>query len=307
MNTNYTRGLSVLGLLLALTARTQANDIVDFLRAVNGAPEQRHTPPAHHAAGRHDHDHYGDYRSGYGGHELSSRDVYKQSMQRAERNAPYGQYGNHAGYDQFDQDQYGRDRLGRNQFDMHNRVDLRDRSYGGSGYSRPDYSRPGYGRPGYNGSGAPISFRVSSNGGSSPADREPLYIPSQQPQALPPVDSYPPVQNYPPVQSYPPVQVLPHQIGEIVDCRVLLATSVRIEDECNIAPNAVPVVVAVRDPTMCAHEALERLVYVQILVPRCPLRGLAISPCRTRITMDYCHYQVDIKSRDGVIVVDYDN
>ena len=307
MNTNYTRGLCVPGLLLALTARTQANDIVDFLRAVNGASEQRHTPPAHHSVGRPDHDRYGDNRSGYGGHELSSRDVYKQSMQRAERNAPYGQYGNHSGYDQFDQDQYGRDRLGRNQFDMHNRVDLRDHSYGGSDYSRPDYSRHGYDRHGYSGSGAQISFRASSNGDSSPAYRDPLYIPSQQPQALPPVDNYPPVQKYPSAPSYPPVQVLPHEIGEIVDCRVLLATSVRIEDECNIAPNAVPVVVAVRDPSMCVHETLERLVYVQILVPRCPLRGLAISPCRTRVSLDFGQYQVDIKSKDGVIVVDYDN
>ncbi len=302
MNTNYTRGLSVLGLLLAMTARTQANDIVDFLRAVNGVQEQRHAPPAHHSVGRHDHDSYGYNRSGYGGHELSSRDVYKQSMQRAERNAPYGQYGNHSGYDQFDQDPYGRDRLGRNQFDMHNRVDLRDRSYGGSGYSRPGYSRPGYSR-----SGDQISFRISSNGGRSPAYRDPLYIPSQQPQVLPPVESYPPVQNYPPIQSYPPVQMLPHQIGEIVDCQVPLATSVRIEDEGNIAPNAVPVVVAVRDPNICAHECHERLMYVQVFVPPCPLRGLTISPCRTRVSMDFGQYQVDIKSKEGVIVVDYDN
>ena len=297
MNTNCTRGLSILGLLLAMTARTQANDIVDFLRAVNGVQEQRQAPPTHHSVGRHDHDNYGYNRSGYGGQELSSRDVHKQSMQRADGHLPYGQYGNNSGYDQFGQDPYGRDRLGQNQFDMHNRVDLRDRSYGGSGYSRPGSSR----------SGAQISFRVSSNGGRSPGYGEPLYIPSQQPQVLPPVDSYPPVQNYTPVPNYPPVQILPHQLGEIVDCRVPLANCVRIEDEGNIAPNAVPVVVAVRDPHMCVPEIQERVVYVQVFVPPCPLRGLTISPCRTRVSMDFGQYQVDIKSKDGMIVVDYDN
>lgn len=99
----------------------------------------------------------------------------------------------------------------------------------------------------------------------------------------------------------------PFQLGQFIDCQVPLATCVQVEDECNIALNAVPVVVAVRDPNMCVHETIERLVYVQIFVPQCRLRDLQVSPCRTRVSLDYGRYEVDIKSGNGVIVVDYDN
>ena len=280
MNTHCTRGLSILGLLLAMTARTQANDIVDFLRAVNGIQEQRHPPASYQSVGHHNDDPNSYNGIGYSDRVLSGRDLHKQSMQRADGHLPFGQYGNNVGYDRFDPGQFGPDRLGRNQSEPYGRVDLRHQSYD---------------RPGYDRSGAGISFRVSSNGGMSPGYSDPLYIPSQQPQVLPPV------------QRYLPAQMLPHQIGEIVDCRVPLATGVRIEDECNIAPDAVPVVVAIRDPNMRAHECHERLVYVQVFVPPCPLRGLTISPCTTRVGMDFGQYEVDIKSKDGIIVIDYDN
>ena len=44
MNTNWTRGLSLVGLLLASSATTQANDIVDFLQAINGNSGHRNPP-----------------------------------------------------------------------------------------------------------------------------------------------------------------------------------------------------------------------------------------------------------------------
>ncbi len=315
MNSHCTRGLSILGLLLAMSARTQANDIVDFLRAVNGVPEERHPASPHHLAGRHDHGTGRHDGAGYGGRELSSRDVYKQSLQADERHAAFGEHGRiEYGNDRFDRksydrNSYDRDRLGRSQSDFYNRVDLRDRSYSGSHPSHSNFSRPR----------VQISLRVGSNTGVSSGSGGHIHMPPQQSRNLasvqtlppvqdyPPVHDYPPVQSYPPVQDYPPVQVLPHEIGQIVDCQVPLATRVLVEDECNIAPDAVPAVIAVRDPSMCAHESHERLVYVQVFVPPCPLRSLTVSPCRTGIRMDFCDYGVDIKSKNGVIIVDYDN
>jgi hypothetical protein len=52
---------------------------------------------------------------------------------------------------------------------------------------------------------------------------------------------------------------------------------------------------------------VERVVFVQVFVPPCPPRCIHISPCHTRVTMDFGTYEVDIKSKDGLIVVDYDN
>jgi hypothetical protein len=273
MKTTWMRGLSALGLLLAMTARTQANDIVDFLRAVNGVPEHRHAQAPIHQAG---HSGYGrDHSAHYGDRGLTSRDVYKQFSDPSRSYGGYGRSG--YGYGGSGRGNYGRDNVGRNPFDR--------------GYSRSSYGH----------SGARISLRIGSDSGALPVYTEPLYIPAQEPQILPPV------QAMPQVQSYPPVQVLPHQIGEIVDCHVRLATCVQVEDDCNIAPNAVPVVVAVRDPSLCEHECHDRLVYVQVFVPPCPMRSLTVSPCRTRIKMDFGHHQVDIKSTNNVIVVDYDN
>ena len=305
MKTNWIRGLMIPGLLLASAATTQANDIVKFFNAINGGSRQRNAPPAVQPVGHHDHggagmNAHGTSGYGYGGRELTSRDIYK--LQTANRATGHGGYGD--------------PHVGGSPYAANNRVDLRDHNFGRTGYGRSGYVRP---------SGTQIRFQVSANSGIAQSYGSPLYIPgSPQIQQLPPVQtlpsvqdyppiqSYPPVPGYPPVQSYPPIQGgqfngLPHQIGEIVDCPVPLATCVRVEDACNIAPNAVPVVVAVRDPNMCAHECQERLAYVQVFVPPCPPRSISISPCHTRVTLCFGRYDVEIKSRNGVIVVDYDD
>jgi hypothetical protein len=291
MKTSVIRGLGLMGLLLLTNSTTRANDLVDFLNALNGNSHHRNASPAIQPVGHHDHDGHDMHGSGYRGHEMTGRDVYKRNMQVADRDM------NYLGYSQ-NQGNYGRPGYG--DFDQ-NRVNLRDESYGRSG--RSHYS----GR-----SGAHISFRVSSN--QNPAYGQPIYIPSQDTvRPLPPVQELPPVQSYPVNPGYPvapgyqTAPVFPHQIGEIVDCRVPLATCVRVEDECNIAPNAVPVIVAVRDPGMCEHDVVERIVFVQVCVPPCPPRCIHISPCHTRVTMDFGTYEVDIKSKNGMIVVDYDN
>lgn len=258
MNTNWIRCLVIPGLLLASTARTQANDIVDFLRAINGVPEHSHRPAPPQQAG---------FRGGPG-HERE-----------------------HGGYQDphFGHDDY-------------NRVSLRDERRHSQFASRGNYGHgfgPGYGRPGYvRPTGPQVSFRVSASSGMQPGYGVPVYAPAE-----------PPVQVLPPVQEYPAYPAPPsdHCVGDIVTCAVPLATCVRVEDECNIAPNAVPIVVAVRDPNMCAHECHERVVFVQVFVPPCPPQTVRVSPCHTRVTLCYGQYEVDIKTRRGMIVVDYDN
>lgn len=104
-----------------------------------------------------------------------------------------------------------------------------------------------------------------------------------------------------------PVCLCPHQIGEFVDTRVPLATCVRVRNLHKAAPNAVPAVIAVRDPDMCEHDSEETVAYVRILVPPQPLRSLEISPCRTKLTLCFGQYDVLICSSNGRITVEYDN
>lgn len=252
MKTNWVFGLMVPGLLLASTATTQANDIVDFLNAINGRSSQRMAPAAIQPAGFHHHGSLGANGQVHGGQALSSRDLYK--IHTANRNAGYSGPG-HLGYSDA--------RLGGSRFDD-DRVNFRNRDF-----RQPDYGRATSSRS----SRAQISFRVSSNSG----------VP----------------------RGYPQAHVLPHQLGEIVDCGVPLSNSVRVRNARNIAPNAVPIVVAVRDPSLCAHDHDERVVYVQVFAPPCPPRSITISPCRTRVTLCFGRYDVEIRSVNDVVVVDY--
>jgi len=291
MKTYWLRGMGLLSLLMASTATTQANDIVDFLKAINGpAPRHHQTArPVIQSVGHHaDHDlgvQRGSYGGGYGGRDISSGSTAWRGSQFADRGMN-NYSGSHRGFDG------GHDRAG-----SYDRVDLRRQSYGSS--------RPNYGENPRR-SGVQLSFQVGTNGNPGRPYGQPVYVPVQQPGM-----SLPPVQNYPLVPAYPSAPAYSggysHQMGQIVDCQVALATCVRVEDAFNIAPNAVPVVVAVRDPQSCRQGCREQLVYIQVYVPPCPPRCVHISPCRTRVTMDYGRYQVDIKSGNGLIIVDYDN
>ena len=161
MKTNWIFGLMIPGLLLASTATTQANDIVDFLNAINGGSRQRNAPPAVQPAGHHDYGNHGgqgmnspDYSGqGYGDRDLTSRDVYK--LQMANRGHGFGGYG--------DAD------FGGNRLDAGNRVNLRDQHFGRTGYGQPAYVRP---------SGSQIRFQVSANSGMNSGYGDPLYIPA---------------------------------------------------------------------------------------------------------------------------------
>ena len=103
---------------------------------------------------------------------------------------------------------------------------------------------------------------------------------------------------------------LPHHLGEIMTCPVPLETCVCIKDADEIAPTAIPVAVAVRDPHLGlfgSRRCVEALVYVEVLVPPCSLQRLRVSPWRTKIRLDYGHHAIDIISRNGVARIDYDD
>lgn len=283
MKTKLLSGVVVGGLLVVMSAGTQANDIVDFLRAVNGVPETRgsahYAPVSRHSGypGRADSDqHHGppspsfrgpaDHRSGG---RMSSGDV---------------------------RSSYGHDR---DDHDRYDRISLRDVDRG----RMPMSGRPGRGpsdfhRAGHRQSGAQISFRVSTGSVQRPAYGTPVYY-QTEPNAMP----LPPVSPSP---VYPDAVVSPRCVGEIVTCPVPLETCVRVNDECNIAPHAVPMVIAVRDPHACEHEP-HAVVFVQVFVPPCPPHSVKVSPCQTRVSLCYGEYEVDIRSRGGFVVVDYDN
>ena len=298
MRVQWIRGMGVLSGLMVSVATVQANDIVDFFRAVNRASQPTHqtSRPVIMPVGQHagyDHDAPSGISRGHHGEmdgreRMSSRDAYKYQTQVRDRDMTSFQ------------DSRSRFESGyQNHHARPESVDLRHRGYG-----QPDFRPAGRSSQ----SGVQLSFRVGTGGGSRQAYGQPVYMPSQDPGVvLPRVQSYPPVQSYPSVPNYPAVDAYSHQIGEIVDCQVPLATCVKVEDECNVAPNAVPIVVAVRDPQSCHRGCQERISFVQIFVPPCPPREIRVSPCRTRLTMDFGQYEVDIKSGDGLIVIDYDN
>ena len=103
-----------------------------------------------------------------------------------------------------------------------------------------------------------------------------------------------------------PVPVPVHQVGEIVRCRVPLATCVRVRGADHICGHFVPAIVAVRDPALCEHD-VDRLVYIQIMVPPTPPRKIEVSRCHTRVELCYGELDVEIVSKNGLISVEYDD
>jgi hypothetical protein len=264
----------ILSVMILTPAVSRANDIEDFFKSLRGDS---------HDHGRHQSSamiqpvgHHHDGRSGH-------------------RQMP-GPAGHHGGFGMSSRDawkvqqQFAGRHHGDHYGDRGNAYDLRDHSSRHSGYR---------GHSGFQGGrGSGWTFRVS---GGTP----PIY-------AQPVLPQYPVIPQYPVAPQVPVIPQMPvmsHQLGQIVDCPVPLATCVRIEDACNIAPNAVPVTVAVRNPDLPPyHEGcVDSLIYVEVCVPPCPMQQLVISPCRTRIKMDFGSHQVELKSRNGMVIIDYDN
>lgn len=241
---------------ILLPGQTQANDIVDFLRAISGP-----SPRAH--AGH--------------GHEVDHHDHRAVSYRPSDRRSRLTETA----------------RVGAS------------RSHGHAVVS-PRANRSRARTTGLRGSG--LSFHVSIG---NQAAAVPRYVPSPNIGRLP----APPLPNAPLPGEF--VQVaprpgqfdhLPHQLGQIVTCRVPVFTHVHVESACHIAPNAVPTLVAVRDPNLGRFRScVEQMVYVEVLAPPCPPRRVRVSPCRTRVRMDYGRYEVTIVSRNGCVTVEYDD
>ena len=95
-----------------------------------------------------------------------------------------------------------------------------------------------------------------------------------------------------------------HRPGNIVDCPVPLYPRVEVEDANNIAPGAVPIVVAVRNPR---PRFGPECVYVRVFAPACPPRRVEVSDRGRYVRLDYGKYEVEIEADDGRIEIEYDD
>jgi hypothetical protein len=98
--------------------------------------------------------------------------------------------------------------------------------------------------------------------------------------------------------------------GSFVGEGVPLYPRVRVKDCDDIAPGAVPVVIAIRDPNICRKACRccpPACVFVQVYAPSCPPRKVDVSDHGNEIDLDYGDYEIEIKSRGGVVTVDYDD
>ena len=80
---------------------------------------------------------------------------------------------------------------------------------------------------------------------------------------------------------------------------------VRVKQTRNIAPCAVPKLVAIKDPCFpCSGNC----VYVEVCVPPCGCEEVKCSRCGDKLRLDYGKYSVDIcTTRRGLVVVDYND
>jgi hypothetical protein len=92
---------------------------------------------------------------------------------------------------------------------------------------------------------------------------------------------------------------------------ITLYPNVRYKDECRMAPCAVPQIVFVKDPCLSGprNRCCEpRCVAVQICVPPCSTCPPKVV-CRRGgeyVRYDFGKYAVEIRSRRGCVIVDYD-
>ena len=169
-----------------------------------------------------------------------------------------------------------------------------------------------YGSPGRSFS---LSIGVGNSGlhrgyGYPVVARQPILT-APQVAPVPTVPQLPPVPQYrQPLPAPGPALTAPqgfdpfaYEFGQIMDCPVPLYTNVLVKDRCNIAPNAVPIVVCARDPN-CTRGSR---VFVQIFVPPCPPRKVRCYNGGRNIDYVYPGYEVNVRSRAGKIIVDYDD
>lgn len=133
---------------------------------------------------------------------------------------------------------------------------------------------------------------------------------SSVPTSLPPVVSDPSatgttvLKPVPEVQYDGPVTQLP-----VVTTPVTMFDCVKVRDPRKIAPCAVPIIVAVPDPCTPADRCNctpRPCVYVEICVPNTGCPKVCVTRCGNKTRYDYGKYAVEIISRNGKVIVDYD-
>jgi hypothetical protein len=145
-----------------------------------------------------------------------------------------------------------------------------------------------------------------------------LLVSQTRPDAAAYYDAPPPAPGaevgtvLPPPPGQPVPQTLPAAPGGQplpMAAALPLFPCVKYRDERNIAPCAVPMCVAVRDPCddHCSCGAPPRCVMVQICVPTCGCAKISCKHDGEKVRYDYGKYRVDITSKRGVVVVDYDD
>lgn len=83
---------------------------------------------------------------------------------------------------------------------------------------------------------------------------------------------------------------------------IAVYSNVKVKDRRNIHPCAVTRLVQIADPcNKCG------LVAVAVCVPPCECECVRVSKCGTRVKLDYGDYEVELTSRRGYVVVDYDD
>ena len=292
MSTVALRFFGVAALVLMTSAGLEANDIVDILRVVNALTQDRPSGRSVNYAGG------SRSRSGWAESGVPMEEVRMHGARTEDRsNRTYGMgYGsgnNRATYDagreyrSAEQSNGYANGMIRNSDRDRSRVALREDGFGDR---RANYGSPSGNRD------ARVTFQVQSG---MPSTGRP-YAPSVPGRAYVPVLPAP-------VERFPVMPVMPYRIGEFVRTPVPLTTCVQVRDLCNAAPDAVPAILAVRDPHLNEHGQADRVVYVEVLVPRCPLQKLEVSKCGTRVDLCFGEYDIEVRSRNCVVTIQYDN
>ena len=107
----------------------------------------------------------------------------------------------------------------------------------------------------------------------------------------------------PPVPDHPAAEGTIIGPGVPTSSAIHLFACVKVEDEDNIHPCAVPMIVAVADP---CNECCCR--YVMICVPPCcDCPEIETSRSGRKVEYDYGEYEIEIKSKDNYVVINYDD
>ena len=119
----------------------------------------------------------------------------------------------------------------------------------------------------------------------------------------------------PPEASPAPVSPVPEAEGHAMPAGkpIALYHRVKYEDLDNIHPCAVKMIVQVkdpcpppRDPCSCCKPA-PRYVFVEICVPPCGCPKIKTRRHGSKVEYDYGKYEIEIKSKRGVVTVNYDD